>query len=83
LALDAVEIVLEVEDTLGISLPDSKLERCRTPGDLAALVVAMEPEGIWTAEAIRFEVLAAINRITAIPIDEIPVDATWQQLHIG
>lgn len=40
MGLDAIEIVLEVEDRFGITISDAESEQIRTVGDLAALVNA-------------------------------------------
>jgi acyl carrier protein len=43
-SLDSIELAMAVEDELGIELADEDLERCRTVGDLLALVARVAPE---------------------------------------
>lgn len=43
MGLDAVELVMDVEDRFNVKLPDADFERVRTVADLAALVLARLP----------------------------------------
>lgn len=45
MGLDAVEIVMEIEDHFHVKLPDIELHQIRTVADLAALVVSHLPKG--------------------------------------
>jgi acyl carrier protein len=40
MGLDGVELILDVEETFGISVPDEDLQRCHTAGQLHSLIVA-------------------------------------------
>ena len=37
MGLDGIELVMEVEDEFGITIPDSDMEEMRTVGDLVAI----------------------------------------------
>lgn len=39
-SLDVVELLMEVEDEFGVSIPDEKMSDCKTVSDLADLVIA-------------------------------------------
>ncbi len=43
-SLDYIQLVMEVEDRLGISIPYREAERCRTVGDLLDAIEAAEAE---------------------------------------
>jgi hypothetical protein len=65
MGLDHVELVMEVEDRFGITLPDAECERVRTVADLAALVVSRlpRPDGVCpTARTFfQFRTLAMVH----------------------
>jgi acyl carrier protein len=44
MGLDAVELVMDIEDRFRIALPDSECSRVRTVADLAALVISRLPK---------------------------------------
>lgn len=53
MGLDAVELVMEVEEKYGINLPDSRLERIRTVADMAAAVIALLPTSSFVCPTAR------------------------------
>lgn len=57
MGLDAVELVIEVEDRFNVKLPDSECARVRTVADLAALVISRvpRPSGICPTAHTFFE----------------------------
>lgn len=37
-SVDALELLVELEDAFGVAIPDDRFVNVRTPGDLAALI---------------------------------------------
>jgi acyl carrier protein len=53
MGLDAIEIILEVEDRFGITISDAESEQIRTVGDLAALrEIIVDALGVKPAQVV-------------------------------
>jgi acyl carrier protein len=73
--LETVEIVMEVEKTFGISLPDSRAAAIRTVGELHECIVKIlgrENDNGQLADTVRADLqraLASVRKTTASPVD--------------
>lgn len=79
MGLDTVELVLEVEQHFGVSVPDEMAERIETVGELAQLVCHLRREA---GLPLRYpDALSGLQDLTSrlfrIPLDRIGPDARF------
>lgn len=84
MGLDSTEIVVELEDTFAIRIPDEDAERCRTPRDIAGVCCRqMEASGTpWPKGAsgvdrdqVMLRVRRVIGKVMRIPVEQVTPDA--------
>jgi acyl carrier protein len=81
MGLDAVEIVMDLEDRLGVSTRDEDLAHCRTVADLAAVFIAALPRpGVCPTAACFYELRRALVRDAGFARADIHPAANLHQL---
>lgn len=81
MGLDAVELVIEIEERFGVKIPDAECEKLRTPAALAAAVIARLPrsQGCPTARAF-FRLRTLLTTAGGVQRDRVKPDAMLTQL---
>jgi acyl carrier protein len=87
MGLDSVELVLAVEEEFGITISDAEASRCRTPGDLIAIVTdRMLPAGRPTcrSQAAFHRLRRSLGSVLGVPRNAVKLDAPidrWLPAH--
>ncbi|HEY1923214.1 MAG TPA: acyl carrier protein [Tepidisphaeraceae bacterium] len=82
MGLEAVEIIMDVEDHFKVSVPDSVASKCLTVADLQReLILLLQQQGRQPSEELDREVyegiVAIVVKQTGIPTSKIKPESRW------